>query len=75
MLEASNGDEYQAVARYAAPQIWHSLMEGWSVEFAVKDLHEQEGWCIPTETLGIEVIDHEIPDMSAEYLDVSEGES
>lgn len=72
VLDASDGDEYQAVARYAAPWIWDSLLDGWNADWAVKELHKQEGWCIPTETLGIKVHDYEIPNMSAEYLEVEE---
>ncbi|MBN8922369.1 MAG: hypothetical protein BGP10_12320 [Rhodanobacter sp. 68-29] len=72
VLDASDGDEYQAVARYAAPRLWETLLDGWNADWAVQELHKQEGWCIPTEKLGIEILDHEIPDMSAEYLEVEE---
>jgi len=72
VLDASDGDEYQAVARYAASWLWDSLLDGWTPAYAVKDLHKQEGWCIPAETLGIEILDHDIPDMSAEYLEVED---
>jgi hypothetical protein len=70
VLAASDGDDYQAVARYAAPWLWCELMEWDSAERAVEELHKEEGWCIPTERLGINIIDYELPDMTSAYLEV-----
>ena len=72
VMDASGGDPYQAVARYAAPWLWASLLDGDSPASAIKQLHEQEGWCIPGDTLGIAIASYEIPDMDAAYLDVQE---
>lgn len=72
VMDASDDDEYQAVARYAAPLLWGYLLDGYSAQGVVEELHEQEGWCIPTATLGITILDHDIPDLSAEYLEVEE---
>jgi hypothetical protein len=75
VLEASDDDVYQAVARYAAARLWWYLIDGYNPEGAVKELHEQEGWCIPTETLGIKILDHDIPDMDPAYMDVDEEDA
>lgn len=72
VLAASDDDEYQAVARYAAQWLWGYLLEGYTAEGAVLELHEQEGWCIPTPTLGVVIRDHDIPSMAAADLEVSE---
>ena len=72
VLDASDGDEYQAVARYAAARLWWYLLDGYNSEGAVRELHEQEGWCIPTDTLGIKILEHEIPDMDPAYMEVDE---
>lgn len=72
VLEASDGDDYQAVARLAAPWLWGYLFEDFTLPGAVKELHEQEGWCIPGDSLGIRILDHDLPPMGAAYIDATE---
>lgn len=73
LLDASDEDEYQAVARLAAPWLWDYMMhDGYHEQGALQELHKQEGWCIPGETLGITILDHDYPDMDPVYLEVEE---
>lgn len=74
VLAASDGDDYQAVARYAASWLWGYLLEGCDEAGAVQELHKQEGWCWPGGSLGITIRDHDIPSFDAAYYDVEEVE-
>lgn len=71
VLEASDGDHYEAVARWAAARLWFYLLDGYHEAGAVAVLHEQEGWCIPGDSLGIKILRHEIPDLDPELFEVS----
>lgn len=71
VLDASDGDRYEAVARWAASRLWFYLMDGYNEAGAVSELHKQEGWCIPGDSLGIKILSHEIPDLSPEDFEVS----
>lgn len=72
VLDASDGDDYQAVARYAAGELWCFLIEGLNEAGAVKKLHEQDGWCWPGDSLGITIRDHEVPGFDASLYEVEE---
>ncbi len=72
VLDASDGDDYQAVARYAASHLWLLLLDGCSKTGAVAELHEQEGWCWPGDSLGITIRDYDIPSWDAANYDVVE---
>lgn len=74
VLEASEGDDYQAVARYAASRLWGYLMDGYNQEGAIKQLRKQEGWGWPGERFGITIRDHEVPSFDEEYYEVEEVE-
>ncbi|MGB3393214.1 MAG: DUF2528 family protein [Stenotrophomonas sp.] len=74
VLEASDGDDYQAVARHAAGRLWGYLINGYTESGAVRELHEQEGWCWPGDSLGITIRDYEIPDFDAASYEAQELE-
>lgn len=67
VLEAADGDVIEAVARRAAPRLIHSLVEGWTQKHAVELLSDEEGW---PSNHGITIIDFDLPDWSAENLEV-----
>jgi hypothetical protein len=46
-------------------------MDGYHAAGAVMQLSEQEGWPAG-DSIGITILDHEIPDFSADMLDVEE---
>jgi len=70
--EASDGDVFEAVARYAAGSLLMSLLSGWnSPEIALKELSESEGW---PEQHGITIVDYDLPTFDASALDVDELE-
>lgn len=71
VLASSDGDDYQATARYAASRLWGYLIDGLHEKGAVMELHQQEGWCWPGEA-GIEIKDYEIPDFYPANHDVVE---
>jgi len=70
VLDASDDDDYQAVARYAAGDLWRYLIDGYNEVGALQKLHEQEGWCWPGDSVGITIRDYEIPGFDAEYYEV-----
>lgn len=72
VLAASDDDDYQAVARYAASRLWRYLLDGHSEAGAVAILHEQEGWCLPGDSLGITIRDYDIPSFDAADYEVVE---
>ena len=70
--DAANGDDYEAVARYAAPRLWLYMMyDGYHEEGAVATLKEQDGWL--SEGDWIRVVDHDVPDLDPAYLEVEEA--
>lgn len=72
VCDASNGDDYEAVARYAAPRLWLYMMYyGYHAEGAVASLKEQEGWL--SEGDWLRVVDHEVPSLAAADLEVEEA--
>lgn len=71
VLNASDGDVIQAVARQAAGPLLWLLTEGFNNRAAVKSLSKSEGWP-EDETLGISIVDYEIPDFSADAFEVRE---
>jgi len=71
ILDASDDDIYQAVARRASQNFFISLLNGYNEYSAHEELCEAEGW--PPETKeGIKLISYAIPDFSAYYFDVRE---
>lgn len=70
VLDASEGDDYQAIARWAAPILWSFLMDGYHEAGAVMTLHEREGWGIPGGSVGMKILDYDIPDMDPVSLEV-----
>lgn len=71
VLDASEGDVFQAVARRAAGPLLGYLLDGYHARGAVEVLAEQEGW--PSrEHLGITIIDHDFPDLEADMYEVTE---
>lgn len=76
VLEISNDDVYEAVARFAAPRLWSYMMyDGFHAAGAVATLHEQEGWCIQGPTLGITIIRCDFPSINPIDLEVEEVKS
>ena len=71
VLDASDDDVFQAVARRAAARLLGYLMDGYNEGGAVENLSEQEGWP-DKDSIGIKIIDHEIPDLDATLFDVEE---
>lgn len=71
VLEASDGDVFQAVARRAAGPLLLYLLDGYHEAGAAEMLLCNEGWP-GVEVGGIAVIDHEIPVLSAVDFDVQE---
>lgn len=71
VLRQSDDCFFQAVARRAAGPLLGFLMDGYHAAGAVMHLSEQEGWP-DGDSIGITIIDHEIPDFSADTLDVEE---
>ena len=71
VLDASDGDIFQAVARRAAGRLLGYLLDGYNEPGAVETLSEQEGWP-DKDHIGITIIDHEIPDLDATLFDVEE---
>lgn len=67
VMEASDGDVYEAVARFAAPCLIRYLVDGWNERGAANRLEEDEGWPSP---LGISVTDYELPDLDPTTFDV-----
>ncbi len=67
--EASEGNVYEAVARYAAGPLLRDLLDGWTPGWALEELSKSEGW---PENHGITIIDYEVPDLSAAMWDVEE---
>ncbi|WP_182212398.1 DUF2528 family protein [Stenotrophomonas acidaminiphila] len=72
VLAASDDDDYQAVARYAASDLWRYLIDGYNEAGALRQLHEQEGWCYPGDSVGITIRDYEIPSFYAADHEVEE---
>lgn len=72
VLEASDGDVFEAVARFAAPRLLHHLNDGWNENGAVAKLSQEEGWPSPT---GISILDHELPDYDPVMFDLISKES
>ncbi len=70
VLAASDNDDYQAVARYAASWLWGYLLEGYNEAGALRHLHEQEGWCFPGDSLGITIRSYDAPEFDAAAYDV-----
>ncbi|WP_153110105.1 DUF2528 family protein [Propionivibrio limicola] len=71
VLNASDGDVIQAVARRAAGCLLMYLMNGYHGVGSVRELSEQEGWP-PYDEIGITVVDFDIPSMEADEFDVRE---
>lgn len=69
VLAASGDDDYQALARYAAPSLWLYLLDGYNEAGAVEELLEQEGWGWPGGG-GLRIVGHELPCLSAASLQV-----
>jgi len=69
VLAASGDDDYQALARYAAPSLWLYLLDGYNEAGAVEELLEQEGWGWPGGG-GLRIVSHELPCFSAASLQV-----
>src|SRR5690348_7989298 len=67
VLDASDGDITQAVARRAASYLWSELQDGWRPQYVTEQLAKAEGW--PPQH-GITIVDYEIPDMDPVYLEV-----
>lgn len=73
VLESSDGDIFQAVARRAAWPLMHYLLVGYHETGAVEELSEQEGWP-DKDHIGITIIDHVIPDLDPTMYEVEELE-
>lgn len=70
VLAASDDDDYQAVARYAAGRLWGFMIDGYNERGALEQLHKEEGWCYRVQSLGITIRDHEIPHFDAACYEV-----
>lgn len=64
VLDHSDGDVFQAIARRAAGPLLGYLMDGYHERGAVEMLSKEEGWPDAANG-GITVIDHEIPTLAA----------
>lgn len=72
VLDESNGDVFQAVARRAAGPLIGFLCDGYHSDGAVAQLSDCEGWP-PEETHGgIAIVDHELPDLGPLDFTVTE---
>lgn len=71
ILEVSDGDAVQAVARRAADPLLRSLQDGRYQEYALEELGKSEGW---PEKHGITIVDYEIPCTDSVTWDVEELE-
>lgn len=71
VLDASDGDIFEAIGRFAAARLFAYLLDGYHEKGAVSVLHEQEGYAIKGDSLGIEIIDHEIPEFDPAYFEVT----
>ena len=71
ILDLSDGDAFQAVARRAAGPLLSYLMDGDTPKWAVKQLSENDGWP-DAEDGGITIIDHDIPELGSDIFDVTE---
>lgn len=71
VLRAADGDMIQAYARWASAPLIRLLVDGYTCEGAVLSLASEEGWPPPQE-IGITIVDNELPDLNAAYLDVTE---
>lgn len=69
ILDVSDDDPHQAVARRAAYPLWETLLDGYNEEWALKTLGESEGW---PANHGITIIDYELPDFDQSNLDVEQ---
>lgn len=68
-----SADTYEATARYAGCALLNYLMAGNNTYGALSELHEDEGWCWPGE-FGINIVDHDLPDLSSESVECKELE-
>lgn len=71
VMSTSNGDRYEAVARYAASRIIGYLLDGYSESGAAEELQKQEGWCWHG-PFGITVEEIDMPSFSPCDFHVSE---
>lgn len=69
VLAASGDDDYQALARYAAPRLWFYLLDGCNEAEAVEELLEQDGWSWPGGG-GLRIVSHKLPCFSPASLQV-----
>jgi len=71
VLDASEGDVIQAVARRAAGPLLATLLDDWIPQYALDELGKSEGW---PEKHGITIVDHDLPNMDSDMWDVEELE-
>jgi hypothetical protein len=71
VLRAADGDMIQAYARWAAAPLIQLLVDGYTGEGAVLSLATEEGWP-PAEEIGITIVDSDLPDLNAAFLEVTE---
>lgn len=71
ILDISDGDAFQAVARRAAGPLLGYLLDGYNEAGAMRQLSEDEGW-LDAAGGGITIIDHEIPALDSDVFDVTE---
>ena len=71
ILELSDGDAHQAMARRAAGPLLGYLLDGYHERGAVAKLNKDEGWIGVAEG-GITIIEHEIPSLASSDFEVAE---
>ena len=71
LLDLSDGDAFQAVARRAAGPLLGYLLDGYHERGAVETLARDEGW-LDAANGGITIIDHEIPRLGSGDFEVAE---
>lgn len=71
ILDLSDGDAFQAVARRAAGPLLGYLLDGYHERDAVETLARDEGW-MDAANGGITIIDHEIPLLGSSDFEVAE---
>ena len=71
VLDESDGDVFQAVARRAAGPLLGYLLDGYHQRGAVEKLAGDEGWPDAANG-GITIIDHEIPSLASSDFEVTE---
>lgn len=68
-----SGNVWEGVARYAASRLIPQMLDGYTPNAALRDLHDQEGWCWPG-AFGITIVDYDLPDFSPDEFECNELE-